>query len=254
MGALFLKDLAKVPRGLDGRVEGRKSGGGLMLRLRRRARARRRRRAPGAEADQCTSSRRSSAASSGIRRGGPRARWRTLSMPRAYPAPREGRGAPTTIHGNWRLGGQASSTTSFISAEFCLQLPALRERPHHAQTHRALETPKSELAHLRTCRNCALSMHALWQEVKTAAERPFVSRPHPRSPGGIRSERARRPAYPLVGACSDAAPAAADFSKIGAQAYGCSNARNRGTCDNRLVISRAMCLSLSVLERARRPT
>jgi hypothetical protein len=62
---------------------------------------------------------------------------------------------------------------------------------------------------------------------------------------GIRSERARRPAYLLsnllkCGICGGG------FSKINRHHYGCSNARNRGVCGNILTIRRDV-LEASVL-------
>jgi site-specific DNA recombinase len=54
---------------------------------------------------------------------------------------------------------------------------------------------------------------------------------------GIRSERARRPSCLLsgllkCGVCSGG------FSKISQSHYGCSTARNKGTCDNLLTVRR----------------
>jgi site-specific DNA recombinase len=54
---------------------------------------------------------------------------------------------------------------------------------------------------------------------------------------GIRSERARRPNYllsglPKCGTCGGG------FSKISQSHYGCSTARNKGTCDNFLAVRR----------------
>ena len=54
---------------------------------------------------------------------------------------------------------------------------------------------------------------------------------------GVRSERARRPRYLLsgllrCGTCGDG------FSKISQAHYGCSAARNKGTCDNLLTVRR----------------
>ena len=62
---------------------------------------------------------------------------------------------------------------------------------------------------------------------------------------GVRSERARRPAYLLsnlikCGVCGGG------FSKISQLHYGCSNARNRGTCNTHLTIRRDV-LEASVL-------
>jgi len=62
---------------------------------------------------------------------------------------------------------------------------------------------------------------------------------------GIRSERARRPIYLLsnllrCGVCGGG------FSNVSNERYGCSAARNRGTCDNRITIRRDV-LEASVL-------
>jgi site-specific DNA recombinase len=54
---------------------------------------------------------------------------------------------------------------------------------------------------------------------------------------GVRSERARRPAY-LLSNLIKCSVCGGGFSKVSAHHYGCSNARNRGTCNNRLTIRR----------------
>jgi site-specific DNA recombinase len=54
---------------------------------------------------------------------------------------------------------------------------------------------------------------------------------------GIRSERARRPNYLLSGLLKCGA-CGGGFSKISQSHYGCSTARNKGTCDNLLAIRR----------------
>jgi len=75
----------------------------------------------------------------------------------------------------------------------------------------------------------------LWLEVKRrqAATRKLLVEDR----NGIRSERARRPTYLLSGLlkCGDCG---GGVSKISVHHYGCSNARNRGTCENRLTIRR----------------
>lgn len=50
---------------------------------------------------------------------------------------------------------------------------------------------------------------------------------------GIRSERARRPNYLLSGLLK-CGTCGGGFSKISQSHYGCSAARNKGTCDNLL--------------------
>jgi hypothetical protein len=54
---------------------------------------------------------------------------------------------------------------------------------------------------------------------------------------GVRAERARRPSYLLSGLLK-CGSCGGGFSKISAEHYGCSNARNRGICRNRLTIRR----------------
>src|SRR5262249_22478728 len=83
----------------------------------------------------------------------------------------------------------------------------------------------------------------LWNDVKARQRQTRQALTH--DDIGIRSERARRPAYLLsnllrCGACRGG------FSKISQHHYGCSNARNRGTCNNRLTLRRDV-LEQSVL-------
>ena len=54
---------------------------------------------------------------------------------------------------------------------------------------------------------------------------------------GIRSERARRPSYLLSGLLK-CGTCGGGFSKISQSHYGCSTARNKGTCDNLLTVRR----------------
>jgi site-specific DNA recombinase len=84
---------------------------------------------------------------------------------------------------------------------------------------------------------------ALWNEVKARQRHVRLALTHDNA--GIRSERARRPVHLLsnllkCGACRGG------VSKISQHHYGCSNARNRGTCSNLLTIRRDV-LETSVL-------
>src|SRR6266542_1157264 len=54
---------------------------------------------------------------------------------------------------------------------------------------------------------------------------------------GIRSERARRPSYLLSGLLK-CGGCGGGFSKISQSHYGCSTARNKGTCDNLQAVRR----------------
>src|SRR5262249_8954008 len=71
--------------------------------------------------------------------------------------------------------------------------------------------------------------------------RHYLTRDHQR----VRAERARRPAYLLSGLLR-CGVCGGGFSMAGAHVYGCSSARNRGTCSNRLTIRRDV-LEASVL-------
>jgi hypothetical protein len=53
----------------------------------------------------------------------------------------------------------------------------------------------------------------------------------------VRSERARRPVY-LFSGLIKCATCGSGFSIVSANHYGCSNARNRGTCSNRTAVRR----------------
>lgn len=88
----------------------------------------------------------------------------------------------------------------------------------------------------------------LWQRVKARQGR-IRETVTENAEGTVRSERARRPIYFLshlvkCGCCGGG------FSKISRDHYGCSNARNRGTCENMLTIRRDV-LEESVLSGLR---
>ena len=77
--------------------------------------------------------------------------------------------------------------------------------------------------------------HHLWSRVK---ERQRDSRSRIMTKDkGIRSERARRPSYLLSGLLK-CGTCGGGFSKISLSQYGCSTARNKGTCDNLLTVRR----------------
>ena len=82
----------------------------------------------------------------------------------------------------------------------------------------------------------------LWQAVKT---RQKTARRVIAQGGGIRSERARRPAYLLSGLIK-CGVCGGGFSIVREKTYGCSAAKNKGTCSNRATIKREI-LEESVL-------
>jgi len=74
----------------------------------------------------------------------------------------------------------------------------------------------------------------LWQQVKA---RQHGIRRQIAEGRDIRSERARRPRYLLSGLLQCGA-CGGGYSKISQHHYGCSRARNKGTCDNMLTVRR----------------
>jgi site-specific DNA recombinase len=89
--------------------------------------------------------------------------------------------------------------------------------------------------------------NVLWQRVK---ERQKETRSRVITKDkGVRSERARRPNYLLSGLLK-CGSCGGGFSKISRSHYGCSTARNKGTCDNLLSIKREE-LESKVLEGLR---
>src|SRR5208283_5168478 len=74
----------------------------------------------------------------------------------------------------------------------------------------------------------------LWASVKDrqSATRHAIAGDH-----GQRPERARRPRYLFSGLITCGA-CGGGYTLVGARHYGCANAHNRGTCDNRLTIRR----------------
>jgi hypothetical protein len=75
---------------------------------------------------------------------------------------------------------------------------------------------------------------ALWGRVKA---RQVATRKDVTEPGAGRSKRARRPRYLFSGLLT-CGVCGGGYTPVGKRHYGCANARNRGTCGNRLNIRR----------------
>ena len=128
---------------------------------------------------------------------------------------------------------RGSSTTSFISAGWSgtvsssskTQILDGARRGPTRNTKWIIE----EVPHLRIIDD------QLWSRVK---ERQRNSRSRVMTKDkGVRSERARRPNYLLSGLLK-CGICGGGFSKISQSHYGCSTARNKGTCDNLLTVRR----------------
>ena len=139
---------------------------------------------------------------------------------------------PSTIYGNWRRGTGLLNNELYIgrlvwNRQQFIKDPVTGRR--QARLNSEAKWIVEEVPHLRIVDN------HLWEAVK---ERQQHSRSHVvTNDKGIRSERARRPYYLLSGLLKCGA-CGGGFSKISQSHYGCSTARNKGTCDNLLAIRR----------------
>ena len=235
MNALFLKDLAqKTRRGLEGRVRQGRSGGGLCYGYEVVQE-----RAPdgspirgGRRIDPDRGEHRPPRSSRSSPLADPRGQSRTSSMRKAL----LGRsGDPGDHQRSTATGGavRAFSTTICTSGVWFgigSGFPRTRKPANELQSLTLRLNGSS-----RRCPNFGSSLTTLWTRVKErqAATRSILIKDH----AGVRAERARRPSYLLSGLLK-CGSCGGGVSKISQEHYGCSNARNRGTCDNRLTIRR----------------
>jgi site-specific DNA recombinase len=242
MNALFLKDLAqKVRRGLEGRVREGRSGGGLCFgyNVVREYDGRGEPIHGGREIDETEAAvvRRIFAEFAAGR--SPRAIALRLNT-EGIAGPHGRNWGPSTIYGNWRRGTGVLNNELYIgklvwNRQTFIKDPATgkrQARPNPSQEWVTQDSPDLRIVD-----------DQLWSAVKARQLHARHALTHDNA--GIRSERARRPVYLLsnllrCGACGGG------FSKVSQHHYGCSNARNRGTCNNLLTIRRDV-LEASVL-------
>jgi DNA invertase Pin-like site-specific DNA recombinase len=234
MNALFLKDLAKKTwRGLEGRVREGRSGGGLcygydVLRE------------LDGRGEPIHGGRRVNEAQAAIVRrifeefaGGrsPRAIAMALNRDEAQ-GPHGKAWGPSTIYGNWRRGTGVLNNELYIGKLVWNRQRFLKD-PHSGKRV-ARMNPRDEWI-VQEVPELRIIDDALWEAVKVRQSETRHDLTH--DAAGIRSERARRPAY-LLSNLLTCASCGGGFSKVSNEHYGCSNARNRGTCSNRLTIRR----------------
>jgi DNA invertase Pin-like site-specific DNA recombinase len=234
MNALFLKDLAhKTRRGLEGRVRQGKSGGGLCFGYDVVRKV-------DASGEALRGERRINEGEAAIVRRifeefakgrSPRAIAQSLNKEGIAGSSGSSWG-PSTIYGNWRRGTGLLNNELYIgrlvwNRQQFIKDPATGRR--QARLNPEAKWIVEEVPHLRI-----VDDH-LWELVK---ERQRNSRVRVMTEDkGIRSERARRPNYLLSGLLK-CGICGGGFSKISQSHYGCSTARNKGTCDNLIAIRR----------------
>jgi site-specific DNA recombinase len=150
----------------------------------------------------------------------------------AIPGPAGKSWGPSTIYGNWRRGTGVLNNELYIGRLVWNRQQFIKD-PNTGRRQARLN-PETKwivesVPHLRI-----LDDH-LWNLVKV---RQRVSRSRVMTNDkGIRSERARRPRYLLSGLLK-CGTCGGGFSKISQTHYGCSTARNKGTCNNLLTLRR----------------
>jgi hypothetical protein len=161
----------------------------------------------------------------------PRAIARALNE-EAIPGPAGKTWGPSTIYGNWRRGTGILNNELYIGRLVWNRQQFIKD----PNTGRRQARPNPEtkwivesVSHLRILDD------DLWNLVK-ARQKTSRSRVMT-ADKGVRCERARRPGYLLSGLLK-CGTCGGGFSKISQTHYGCSTARNKGTCDNLLTLRR----------------
>ena len=161
----------------------------------------------------------------------PRAIAQTLNK-EGIPGPSGRSWGASTIYGNWQRGTGILNNELYVGRLIWNRQQFVKDpNSGRRQARRNLELKWviEAVPHLRI-----IDDH-LWNRVK---ERQRDSRSRVMTKDkGIRSERARRPNYLLSGLLKCGA-CGGGCSKISEFHYGCSTARNKGTCDNLLTVRR----------------
>uniref|UniRef100_UPI00109C6A50 recombinase family protein n=1 Tax=Candidatus Halocynthiibacter alkanivorans TaxID=2267619 RepID=UPI00109C6A50 len=233
MSSLFLKDLAqKTHRGLEGRVRKGKSAGGVtygydVIRSLK------------ADGSVTTGDREINADEAEVVRRifsdyvigkSPRAIAGALNAA-GITGPRGSAWGMSTIYGNWRRGTGILNNELYIgrlvwNRQRFIKDPDTGKR--QARLNPREDWVIEEVPALR------IVEQTLWDRVKA---RQQSTRSAVISDGIVRSERARRPVHLFSGLLTCGC-CGGGYTVVGKNYYGCANARNKGTCDNRLTIKR----------------
>ena len=233
MNALFLKDLAaKTRRGLEGRVKQGKSGGGnafgydVIRTLDANGELARGERS--INQDEAKVVRRIYIEFANGR--SPRSIAHGLNN-EGVTGPRNGSWGPSTIYGNWRRGTGILNNDLYVGLLVWNRQRFVKD-PQTGK-RQARINPETEWI-IQDVPSLRIVDDELWQRVK---DRQQNTRRQIAEGRDIRSERARRPRYLLSGLLQ-CGVCGGGFSKISQKHYGCSTARNKGTCNNLLTIRR----------------
>ena len=234
MNALFLKDLAhKTRRGLEGRVRQGKSGGGLCFGYDVVRKI-------DASGEALHGERRINEGEAAIVRrifeefakAARQERSPNPSTRRAFPGPAGRSWGPSTIYGNWRRGTGILNNELYIgrlvwNRQQFIKDPNTGRR--QARLNPEIKWIIEEVPHLRIIDD------DLWNSVKER-QRGLAVSSHDQGQG--HSLRACPPAELPSLRSPQMRRRGGGFSKISQSHYGCSTARNKGTCDNLLTVRR----------------
>ena len=242
MGALFLKDLAdKTRRGLRGRIEAGKSGGGnsfgydVVRRL-------------DAEGLPVRGERKINAAEAGIVRRmfndyaagkSPQAIAKQLNK-EIVPGPSGTGWGPSTIHGNPDRGTGILNNELYIGKLVWNRLRYIKD----PETGKRVSRPNPESEWItQDVPDLRIIAPELWEAVKTRQGALRSTRTGKKAPGYWDRRRPRHLLSGLMrcGCCGGG------FTNLSAERLGCATARYKGTCDNRRTIRRDV-LDAVVLE------
>ena len=243
MNALFLKDLAqKTKRGLEGRVRQGKSGGGnaygydIVKKV-------------DAAGEPIRGERQINEAEAVIVRrifeafiqgNSPKTIAHALNH-EGIAGPAGNTWGPSTIHGNWRRGTGILNNELYIGRLVWNRQRFIKD-PDTGKRQGRLNAKEEWV--IEGVPDLRIVDQGIWDQVKSrqATTRRRVTT----ETDGVRSERARRPRYLLSGLLR-CGSCGGGFSKISQHHYGCSTARNKGTCGNLLSIRRDI-IEASVLD------
>lgn len=234
MGALYLKDLAdKTRRGLRGRIEERKSGGGLCF---------------GydvvkqfdANGEAIRGDRRiNDAEATVVRRifaeylAGKSSRTIAMTLNReCLSGPQGKQWGPTTIHGNPKRGVGILNNELYVGKLVWNRLRYLKDPDTGKRVSRL--NPQSEWV-IQSVPELRILDQEVWESAK--ARQKILAYEPPSEPGENTLNARRRPKHLFTGLVKCGC-CGSGYTMISKDLLGCFGARNKGTCDNRLNIRR----------------